>query len=239
MIRIAVCDDDRQTAEKHAGMAEKSLQDCRSMGEVLIYTESGNLLYDITEDGIYFDLLLLDIEMPGSSGMELAGKVRPFLPEVKIIFITSHAEYAIDAFELNVFRYVPKEELEKRLPAALGDVIRLLELEAGKFYMIRTNSRLEKIPYREILYIEREGKNAGIVTGTGTSRVRKSLQQVFEELDSEEFIYIDRGCIVNMIHVMQIRDGMAVLKDQIRLPVSRSHLQKVKEQINQYWGMHI
>ena len=69
--------------------------------------------------------------------------------------------------------------------------------------------------------------------------MRKSLQQVYGELDAEEFIYIDRGCIVNMIHIMQIKDGMAVRKNGAALPVSRSHLQEVKERINSYWGAHI
>ena len=69
--------------------------------------------------------------------------------------------------------------------------------------------------------------------------MRKSLQQVYEELGTEEFIFIDRGIIVNLIHVMQIRNGMAVLKNGTSLPVSRSHLQDVKEQICRYWGMHI
>ena len=75
-----------------------------------------------------------------------------------------------------------------------------------------------------------------MTTARGVSKVRKSLQKVYEELNAEEFIYIDRGCIVNMIHIMQIRHGMAVLKNGESLPVSRSHLQEVKEEINDYWG---
>lgn len=95
---------------------------------------------------------------------------------MKIIFITSHIEYAIDAFELSIFRYVPKTDLDKRLPAAIRDAIKLIELEDGKTYTIQTNSRLEKIPYREIYYIERDGKNASIAAAGGISKVRKSLQ---------------------------------------------------------------
>lgn len=108
-----------------------------------------------------------------------------------------------------------------------------------KNYIIQTNSRLEKIPYREIYYIERDGKNASITAAGGISKVRKSLQQVYSELGADEFIFIDRGCIANMIQIMQIKDGMAVLKNGESLPISRSHLQEVKEQINHYWGMHI
>ncbi len=239
MLHIAVCDDDRNAVQTHKQIAKCCLAQCKSAGEISVYTDSANLLYDITEDGFFFDLILLDIEMPGGSGMELAQKIKPYLPHGKIIFITSHIEYAIDAFELAIFRYVPKDDIDTRLPAAIMDAVKLIMLEEGKVYTIRTNSRLEKIPYKEIYYIQRDGKNAGIATAAGVSKVRKSLQQVYEELGAEEFIYIDRGCIVNMIHIMQIKDGMAVLKNGVSLPVSRSHLQEVKEQINTYWGTHI
>ena len=239
MLHIAICDDDRAAVENHKNMTEHCLKDCGSIGKIETYTTSDNLLCDIVEDRLFFDLILLDIEMPGCSGMEIAGKIRPCLPDVKIIFITSHIEYAIDAFELSVFRYVPKNDLNSRLPAAIRDAVKLIGLEAGKTYTIRTNSRLEKIPYREIYYIERDGKNASITAAGGISKVRKSLQQVYAELGAEEFIFTDRGCIVNMIHILQIKDGMAVLKNGEALPISRSHLQDVKEQINHYWGTHI
>ncbi len=236
MLHIAICDDDSAAVQSNRSIAEDCLKQCGSAGEIAAYTHSDNLLYDITEDGFFFDLILLDIEMPGSTGMELAGKIRPFLPNVKIIFITSHVEYAIDAFELSIFRYVPKNDIARRLPGAICDAIRLIELEEGKFYTIQTNSRLEKIPYKEILFLSRDGKNTSITTAGGVAKVRKSLQQVYEELAAEEFIFIDRGCIVNMIHVMQVKEGMAVLKNGATLPISRSHLQEVKAQINAYWG---
>lgn len=239
MLQIAVCDDDMKAVKLHTKKAEKCLEQCRSAGKILEYSASENLLYDIMDDNSFFDLILLDIEMPGVSGMEIAKKIKPFLPNVKIIFITSHIEYAIDAYELSIFRYVPKDDIETRLPAAIKDAVKLIELEEGKNYIIQTNSRLEKIPYKKIYYIDRDGKNANIVTEDGSSKVRKSLSQVYNELNTEEFIYIDRGCIVNIIHIMQIKDKMAVLKNGNSLPISRSHLQKVKEQINRYWGMHI
>ena len=239
MLHIAICDDDKAAVESHKDITENCLKNCGNIGKVEAYTSSDNLLYDITEDRFFFDLILLDIEMPGSTGMEIAEKIKPYLPNVKIIFITSHIEYAIDAFELSIFRYVPKSDMEKRLPAAIQDAIKLIALEDGKTYIIQTNSRLEKIPYRDIYYIERDGKNASIAAAGGISKVRKSLQQVYSELGADEFIFIDRGCIANMIQIMQIKDGMAVLKNGESLPISRSHLPEVKEQINHYWGMHI
>ena len=239
MIRIAICDDDSKSVQSNTQTAELCLTQLGMVGEIETYTQSDNLLYDITEDSFYYDLILLDIEMPGHTGMELAAKIKPYLPNVKIIFITSHMEYAIDAFELSIFRYVPKNEMKNRLPTAITDALKLLSLEDGKVYTIQTNSRLEKIPYKDILYIERDGKNARITTACGVSKVRRTLQQIFDELASDDFIFIDRGCIVNIIHIMQIKDSMAILKNDMALPISRSHLQDVKEQINNYWGIHI
>ena len=134
MLRIAICDDDNNAVETHKKIAENCLMQSGSAGKIAVYTTSGNLLYDITEDGFFFDLILLDIEMPGNTGMEIAEKIKPHLPNVKIIFITSHIEYAIDAFELSIFRYVPKNDINKRLFSAIQDAIKLIELEDGKAY---------------------------------------------------------------------------------------------------------
>lgn len=258
MVRIAICDDEQDTVAMHEEIVKASLQGTGIGYEITAYTRSSNLLYDITDDHFFYDLLLLDIEMPGITGMELPEKIKPFLPNVKIIFITSHLEYAIDAYELSIFRYVPKDDPKGRLAAAVTDAAKLIELEAGQEYIIKTSHRMEKIPYRDIFYIERDGgKNSVIYTqrgtpsgrpggaappalaGMGTAKVRKSLQQIYSELDAPEFIFIDRSYIVNIIQIMKVSDGTAVLKNGVELPISRAHLQEVKLQINRFWGAHI
>ena len=182
----------------------------------------------------------LILKCPVSQAWNFQKEIKPFLPNIKVIFITSHMEYAIDAFELSIFRYVPKNELEKRLKTAVTDAAKLIDLEVGKEYIIQTAGRMEKIPYRDIFYIQRDGgKNSMICSRLGISKVRKSLQQIFDELQAQEFIFIDRGYIVNIIQIMKVAGGMAFLKNGEALPVSRSHLQAVKQQINKFWGTHI
>lgn len=239
MIRIAICDDEEKAVSLDEEIVKSSLQSCGIGYEIAVYTCGTNLLADITDDGFFFDLILLDIEMPDINGMKIPEKIKSFLPNVKIIFVTSHTEYAIDAFELSIFRYVPKNNLDVKLTAAVADAAKLIELEAGQEYTIQTSNRMEKIPFKEIYYIQRDGKNASIVSGTGTSKIRKSLQQMFDELNTPEFLFIDRGYIVNIIQIMKISDGMVMLKNGEKLPVSRSRLQEVKRQINRFWGAHI
>ena len=154
MIRIAICDDEKEAVMQHEEIVKESLQACGIGYEVVTYTRSDNLLYDITDDHFFYDLVLLDIEMPGITGMELCEKMKPYLPNVRIIFITSHIEFAIDAFELSIFRYVPKTELSARLKTAVTDAARLIELEAGDEYIVQAAGRMEKIPYKDIFYIQ-------------------------------------------------------------------------------------
>lgn len=239
MLKIAICDDEPQAAAQEEAIVRDSLRACGVAGEVTRYTQSQTLLDDLTDDGFFYDLLLLDIEMPGLDGMEMARRCRAILPKVRIIFVTSHREYAIDAFELSIFRYVPKSDRETRLAAAVTDAAKLIQLEAGQTYTIQTASRLERISFQEILYIQREGKNARIVSASGTAKVRKSLQQVFEELHAPEFVFLDRGCIANILQIRKISGGMAELSTGQRLPISRGHLQDVKEKINRFWGERI
>lgn len=240
LIKIAICDDEKEAVIQHEDIVKSSLQSCGIGYEIITYTQSNNLLADIVDDNFFYDLILLDIEMPGITGMELSEKIKSYLPNVKIIFITSHIEYAIDAFELSIFRYVPKSDLTNRLASAVIDAAKLIELEVDREYIIQAAGRMEKIPYKDIFYIRRDsGKNSIICSRIGTSKVRKSLQQVFDELQTPEFIFIDRGYIVNIIQIMKISDSMAYLKNGETLPVSRSHLQEVKQQINRFWGAHI
>ncbi|MDU3240677.1 MAG: LytTR family DNA-binding domain-containing protein [Clostridiales bacterium] len=239
LIRIAICDDEPDSILRNKEILQACTGRMKCIADMITYTNGEMLLSDILEDDFFYDLILLDIEMPNISGMEIVQSIKPRLPNVRVIFITSHIKYAIDSFELSIFRYVPKDDLEKRLTYAVSDALKLIMLENHKNYLVVTANRMEKVSFQDILYIQRDGKNSAITTFHGVIKVRKSLQNVLEELDAEEFIFIERGCIVNLIQVTQIKNSMIYLKNQIELPISRSHLQGVKVALNSYWGKRI
>lgn len=239
MIRIAICDDEPDSVLRNREILQECTGRVKCVADMITYNNGEMLLSDILDDNFFFDLILLDIEMPNISGMEIVQSIKPRLPNVRVIFITSHIKYAIDSFELSIFRYVPKDDLEKRLSYAVTDALKLIMLENNKNYMVVTANRMEKVSFQDILYIQRDGKNAAITTFNGVIKVRKSLQSVLEELDTEEFIFIERGCIVNLIQVTHIKNSMIYLKNRIGLPISRSHLQEVKVALNSFWGKRI
>lgn len=96
--------------------------------------------------------------MPQVDGMKLAKKIREYLPEVLILFVTSYVKYAVDAYELSVFRYIPKSELEKRLDRAIVDAFQMIMLQAEKYYLIQTALKSEKIPLKSIVYAQKDGR---------------------------------------------------------------------------------
>ena len=75
MVKIAICDDEEKSVALHERMVRECLQAAGIGCEITTYTQSRNLLYDITDDAFFYDLILLDIEMPGISGMELPQQI--------------------------------------------------------------------------------------------------------------------------------------------------------------------
>lgn len=233
MLQIGICDDETLLLDEIKKLTEDCLQQQQTFSILSTYTDGRNLLYDI-QDGKHFDLLLLDIEMPGLSGMELARQIHELLPDALTLFVTAHYKYAVDAYELHIFRYIPKNQLKERLPHALKDAVTLLEIQNTDSYIISSQNHLERIPLKEILYVEKDGKNAVFHTAN-TRRIRKTLTEVFDELHSEEFYFIERGFIVNLRHVTGISHTDCILTDGTRLPVSQSRLSEFKKKLNSYW----
>lgn len=239
MIYIAVCDDEEKSLrvlkERLASLLEKH----NIMAKVTGYSQSSLLQYDI-EEGKYFDLMISDIEMPHMDGMQLAKYIRKYLSDMLIIFVTSHMKYVLDSFEVPAFRYVPKNNMEPRFSHAVLDAVKMVNTRSNQAYAIDLPTRAEKIPYQKMLYIEKEGKYSVInLTDGNTARVRKSLGTVLKELDSEDFVFVNRGNIVNLQYIMKIKDGCVELENGVQFFISQARVDQIKMKISKYWRKRI
>lgn len=238
MLRVAICDDEKILMEIEEIAGRFFRLNCID-NKITIYQSSENLQYDL-QDGIVYDLFLLDIEMPEIHGMELAKEICERIPSAKIIFITSHPEYAITAYEYSVFRYIQKTMLHEKLFLALEDYYKLYALEKKEYYMIEIKNYLEKIPYRSIFYILKEGKYSVMyLEGERTVSVRKPLKQVFEELGQEYFYFADRGCIINLANVVGMDTGKILFPEQQNVTINKTNWIEFKESLLSFWGKQI
>lgn len=238
MLRVAICDDEKILMEIEEIAGRFFRLNCID-NKITIYQSSENLQYDL-QDGIVYDLFLLDIEMPGIHGMELAKEICERIPSAKIIFITSHPEYAITAYEYSVFRYIQKTMLHEKLFLALEDYYKLYALEMKEYYMIEIKNYLEKIPYRSIFYILKEGKYSVLyLEGERTVSVRKPLKQVFEALGQEYFYFADRGCIINLANVVGMDTGKILFPGQQNVTINKANWIEFKESLLSFWGKQI
>lgn len=233
-MRVAVVDDEKSTLEEvHNILHEFTIQTNAKIC-AKFFQDSEALLMDISE-GKTYDVYLLDIEMKSCDGINLAKRLRDKQSDVYIVFITNYARYAIEGYDVKAYQYILKTQLKNKLNATMETIYRDYVNKQEKYFVIETNSRYEKILYCEIYYICKEGKNAIFVTKFGKSQVRMTLQNVYKNLTHEDFIYIDRGYIVNIQYVRKFKGHEVYMMNGDVLPVSRPHMSEVKVRIGKYW----
>ncbi|TMI82791.1 MAG: response regulator transcription factor [Bacteroidetes bacterium] len=159
------------------------------------------------------DLLLLDIEMPGMSGLELTKNLGPKSPF--IIFTTAKTNYAVDAFELNVVDYLVKPIEPARLLKAVDRVKEAMEskkeqIEAidKEFVFIRDSGVLKKINADDILYLEAMGDYVKVFTSQKFHIVHATLKSIEEKLPSSKFMRVHRSYIVSLNKIDFIEEGV-------------------------------
>lgn len=228
MLNIAICDDNTYTAKQIEQFTQEILQQNHDMHEIHVFSSSKALLYEV-QDGTAFDILLLDIEMPNLDGIELAEALKKYIPDALILFISSYEKYVYDTFSVHPFWFIPKNQLSQIFPMAFNSAIQQVKKIKKDFYTIKNQHGVEKIPIRNILYIWHAGKYAYIEKLDGShAKLRKTLKDVFNDLASYNFIWLDRSYFCNLTHIQQIWDGEAVLSNGQRLVINKERLQQVK-----------
>lgn len=236
MYRIAICEDRKEELDMLQKNVKNFFENVHVPHTIDAYTSSTLLSLALKDSPSFYDLFLLDIEMPELDGMALAGQIRAGHSNAIILFVTSHTEYAIDAFSLDIFRYIPKTLLQSRLTSALEDALSRLSLQSEKYYLVQKNSSTYRLPYTQILYIDRDGKNAVFHLKNGITKERASLDAVYTRLEHHDFTFVEHGIIINLYHAVRLDQNVLTLSEGTLLTVSRSHLTDVRNAITKYWG---
>lgn len=175
--------------------------------------------------------------MPGENGIEAAREIRRLYPDPVIIFITNFVDYAIEAYEVNTYRYILKECLKEKLLQAYDALLPGIMEKEERYYIINKRNEVEKLAYSDIFYMKKEGKYVIFVHRRGEVKIRASLSTVEKELNSKEFIISDRGYLANIQHVMKMKGRNLYMRDGNIITVGRERFKGVREAILNYWGV--
>lgn len=239
ILHCAICDDAPKEAQIAKSKIEYILKKHNISCEISLYTNSKQLLFDLDESRP-FDLLVIDVEMPLVSGVELAKAAKRIYKNCLIIFLTSHLNYAVDGYEMDIFRFVPKDQIEERLERSICDAVKIITTDFQKSYIVRKHDLFVKIYYNDIFYITKDGKNSIIHLGNKEYiKVRKALSTVFEELNSDEFVYIERGCIANMSNVLKVSNREWICENGEKLMMSSAAYTAIKQKLLTFWSKNI
>jgi len=225
------------------------LQSIQVLGEAENAAEAMQLVKSLGPD-----VLFLDIRLPGLSGIDFAKSLQQFDAATQIIFVTAHAQYALDAFNHDAIDYLMKPVPPQRLAAALarvrerlaalnahrrlnGDDARPAELRAGNQRLpIRDEYAIRLVSFDEIIYATARDRSIFVATETKKYRSDYTLTQLEAILPRDRFFRIHSAWLVNLDRVEQVcflgnHSYAALLTNNEQAPISRYRWARLKQRL--------
>jgi DNA-binding LytR/AlgR family response regulator len=227
-MRIAVCDDEKHQTEYLTKLVNAWADERGLRVTVRGYGGAGEYLFA----GECFDVLLLDIQMDGQSGLELARELRTRDENLLIIFITAYEDYAREGYEVSALRYLMKPVDERQLYAALDNARRRLS-KPKKFIIAEERGEYIRLPQEDILYAESFDHYIKLMTGRGSYTVRMKASAF--DAEAEGFVRCHRSYSVNLKYVRRITRVGLMLDDGSVIPVSRRLFDKLNSAFVKYY----
>lgn len=229
MIKIALCDDDSAVRDELLALLEQ--YQARQGRELAVSTYQSPLdLLDAMERGTRFEVLILDILMPGQNGIETAGEIRRFDRDVKIIFLTSSSEFAVQSYSVNAFYYQLKPLREESFFSLLDSVLEVCGQERGSTLLLRCRDGITRLDPRRIEFCEVNHRTLFIHLVSG--RVLESigsLDKLEEQLaDHGCFMRFHRSYLVNLDYVQSISYRNVTMSCLTQIPVPRGKYDEIK-----------
>lgn len=217
-LNIAICDDDKNQINISKEMVRKWAS--ARMHTLLIkeFFSAEAFLFEYSENKD-FDILLLDIEMDGMNGVELARTLRKGNDDLQIIFITGYDDYIADGYDVAALHYLMKPIKEAKFISVLDRAARLI-FDREKYIIMNVNGVVIKLSLDKIVYIEAQRNYVVVHTEKEDYRMKKTLSSIEKELDYG-FFRADRSFIVGLRYVSEISKTEIKMDDGTVIPLGR------------------
>ena len=223
MLRIAVCDDEQLYLDKTRAMLEQyaAAHDMEITAEAFM---TPSALLDSMDAGERHDIYLLDIYMPGVSGMSVATELRSKGVRSPIIFLTSSTEHAVEAFGVNATHYLLKPYTQQNFFAAMDKAMQSISAHAEESIVLKIGGEYQNVTVSHILYCESADNYQRLWMKDGSELlVRMTASELYDMLHGFGcFHRCGRAYILNLDHVKKVTVNAAVLKTGKQLPLPHS-----------------
>ena len=207
-MRIAIVEDDPSCRAQLAEYIQRYGQERGQSFDVEAFPDGNQI---VAQDTARFDIILLDIELPGMNGMEVAEQLRARDTDVVLVFVTNMAQYAIRGYAVGALDFVLKPinyyTFSVRFERAIH---RALQREGGQVLLTLPDG-VVRLNTRDIYYVEVQNRQLHYHTARGEYVLRGTLQQAEQELSRFHFVRCSHWCLVNLRHVTEVhRDTVTV-----------------------------
>lgn len=224
MLKICICDDNEAEIAKIEGLIQ---QFADSHPELPIQAQSFRSAFDLLdclEEQGGFDLYLLDILMPGITGMDLAKRIRERMEKAELLFLTTSREYAVEAFGVEASGYLMKPVRQDEFDRAVSSCVEKLKPGENPSLLLKTKDGIRKVPVYELMWVEsvRHSYRCTLAGGTVLDACG-AISAFFEQLRAYPCFYIPhRAFIVNFHYVSGLTGLEILMADGQRIPISRN-----------------
>lgn len=225
-VKICICDDSSEERIIINALVREWSRRSGTDVSVSEFPTAEAFLFEYEE--LVPDLVLLDIEMPGMNGVELAKRLRERNKLVQIVFITGFSEYIAEGYEVAALHYLLKPVSPEKLFSTLDRALERQEID-GRKIVFETSAETVQLLLYEIRYIE-VIKNYITIYAKDSYTVKRTLKEIEKELD-ERFLKVGRSYIVNLHFVSRVTRSEIFLRGGGSVPLPRGAYETVNRAI--------
>lgn len=226
-MKIYICDDEAQIRHDF----EITIQKFFPQSQIKLFASGETLVEEFKRETC--DILLLDIDMPEMSGMDVAKKLGELEAKPLLVFVTSHDELVYDSFRYHPFGFVRKSYFEKEIEKILSDCQEELE-SSVRHFTFRVNGKDVRLLLSDIRFFEADGNYLKLIAREGDYRIRSTITAVENSLSAYGFIRIHKGFLVNQAVIKMLGADEIQLENGMTLPMGKTYAESAKKLFMRY-----
>jgi len=218
VIRIGIVEDDAAYRDTLKGHLARYAQEHSLELDVRAFSDGSELVRGYRPQ---YDILFLDVEMPGMDGFEVAHRIRDVDTDVIIIFVTNMGQFAIRGFEVDALSYLVKPVTYFAFAQELARSLARLHQRAARAVVITARDTVLRLDPAEIVYVEAVRQRITIHGLSWQRTFSGTLKALEEQLADVGFFRSNNCYLVNLRHVISVEQGASVMVGGEALQVSR------------------